>query len=99
MSIYYRIATLNDIEKMSKQLNESYVSVYENLMSEEYLSSLPANHWIPYWKKVFKKEITALLLNKKVKLWGLVYLELSMKKKGVQIGTHFICCQSILVMV
>lgn len=47
MNIHYRIATLDDIEKMSKQLTVSYVSAYKDLMSKEYLSSLPTNHWVP----------------------------------------------------
>lgn len=47
MNIHYRIPTLDDIEKMSKQLTDSYVSAYKGLMSEEYLCSLSANHWTP----------------------------------------------------
>lgn len=46
MNLRYRAAAPEDIEKMSKQLTVSYVSAYKDLMSEEYLSSLPANHWV-----------------------------------------------------
>ncbi len=47
MDIYFRIAAQNDIQKMSKQLTISYVSAYKGLMSEEYLSSLHFDYWVP----------------------------------------------------
>lgn len=70
MDVSYRIATLDDIEKMSRQLTNSYVTAYKNLMSEEYLSSLPANHWMPILEESIQRGDICLIAEQHGKIVG-----------------------------
>lgn len=61
MDINYRIPTQNDIIKMSAQLSISYVSAYNGLMNQEYLSSITADHWVPVLELSMQNEDNCLI--------------------------------------
>ena len=61
MIITYRIPTLDEMKKVSEQINRSYVSAYEGLMDHEYLSTLKADHWEPVLKESIRDGGTCLI--------------------------------------
>ncbi|QHQ59695.1 GNAT family N-acetyltransferase [Anaerocolumna sedimenticola] len=43
----YRKSTIQDLEKVSHQIQVSYKAAYNGLMDEQYLSSLQKDYWVP----------------------------------------------------
>lgn len=70
MDINYRAPKINELEKVSEQIRNSYTSAYKGLMDKEYLSSLNANHWIPILQECMHRRDTCIIAEEDGKIIG-----------------------------
>lgn len=53
-NVILRKSTIQDIEKISCQVEISYKSAYDGLMDGKYLSSLSKDHWVPILQEAIR---------------------------------------------
>lgn len=70
MYIKYRVPMSDEIEKISEQMTVSYTSAYKGQMHQKYLSSLPANHWVPILHESIQNGDTCLIAEQDGRIVG-----------------------------